>query len=324
MTGSAETAFARYAGEIERRYGLRPTAISPAPRGFAAETYFVDTSDGSFFLKIMHTPRRQHWFLHGLQVVDALAKRGIDFIPRVLQTLSGELHFALGGAVAALFTRLDARHTYQYDREDIFRKLARIYRVSAGFPDRDRFRRETFSEHFIDAYESELAAFRESRPEGEEARELRQLLEPHLAFLTACPDAARRLAAACRAHRAEFYLTHSDYTNNVLVSDDGRQYLIDFDEAIFGPPERDGFLSLTANAEERELWLSVMREALPGYRVNEDFVRYYLLERFMVDLTTFMREAAHHPDPGHRRKVVDATRDYLLGWLYPRLSRMSG
>lgn len=270
---------------------------------------------------MMRNPRRQAFFLHGLRVTEALREQGITFIPGLIRTTDGARHIELEGAPAALYEYLAAEHTWAFDREDAFRKLAAIYRVSERFADKASFWQETFADGFIARYEQELAAFFQQEPVTEEAAAIHKLIAPHRAYLERCPDLAARATAASRKVQAPYYLTHSDYTNNVLVAPSGDQYLIDFDEAMFGPLERDGFLSIAPEDEAAALWHDVMRETIPDYSVNTDFIRYYLFERFMVDLATFLRESVQHPDAVHRAKLVDSTRDYLVGWLLPLLQR---
>lgn len=321
------TPYERFADRLQRDYGITVTAVCDAPRGYAAETFYVDAAEGLFFLKIMHTPRRQSIFLHGLTVVEALAEAGVDRITRVVKRKDGGLSFKDGEAVCALFERLDGKQHYQYDREKVFRKLAQIYRVSAGLPNPGRFMRESFGDRFIGFYEREFLAFMKGPADGTaehpEAGEARALLKLHAAFLAELPSRAAKTIDACRAEarQAAFYLTHSDYTGNVMIAPDGTHYLIDFDESLFGPIERDGFMILAEGGEDGELFQAVMAETIPGYEPNETFIRYYLFDRFMIDLATFMDELVRHPDPAHRRKVADSTRDYLLAYLYPLLRK---
>jgi Ser/Thr protein kinase RdoA (MazF antagonist) len=315
------TPFERFAGDLERHYGIQPNELVAAPRGFAAETYFVETANQSYFLKIMNNPRRQNSFKHGLQVTDALIRHGIPYIPSLFKTGSGQLWFDNGQAVAALFTRIDAKHTYNYNREDVFRKLAHIYQVTKQIAEHEVFLKETFNDQFIEAYEQERSTFMNNHLATKEAAAIKGILEPYAEFLASCGERAASIVTACRAHRSPFYLTHSDYTNNVMVSDSGEHYLIDFDEALLGPIERDGFLCMASQNEESRLWLHIMQETFPDYEPIAEYILYYLFERFMIDLTTFMQESRHHPDEEHRRRLVGSTKEYLLGWLYPMIEK---
>lgn len=93
--------YARFKQTLQDRYGISVTAIREAPRGFAGETYFVETENGpSRFLKLMRNPRRQAFFLHGLRVTDALRAEGIGFVPALIRTTDGQHSIELDGAPA--------------------------------------------------------------------------------------------------------------------------------------------------------------------------------------------------------------------------------
>ncbi|MBU9721969.1 MULTISPECIES: phosphotransferase [Bacillaceae] len=309
----------RFSKDLNHFYGITPVGIYEAPRGFAAETFFVDTEDHSYFLKIMHNPRRQNIFKNGLRVVDALVKSGIDYITRVVTLSTGELFFEKDGSVIALFKRIDAKQSYEYNREAVFRKLAHIYRTSMNIPERDSFMKEEFSDHFIKGYEENVQFILSHEVKGEEAQEVKDMLIPHKEFLKSCPETIKETIAKCQNEHADYYITHSDIIPNIMIAENGDHFIIDFDETIFAPLERDGFLTIAAKNEDSKLWLSIMREFFPGYEVNETFIKYYLYERFMIDLTSFIQDLLHNPDREYRVKVVNSTRDYLLGWLLPMM-----
>jgi len=309
----------RFAENINTIYGFELTGVSPAPRGFAAETYYVETKAGTYFLKIMHNPRRQSLFINGLMVQEALIKQGIDFIPRVIPTVDGQLFFKKDGAVWGLYTVVPGKQSYEFDRGDAFEKLARIYEASTRIPQKDCFLWEQFHIGLVDAYEKQLKEFFSADVTGEEAKEVKALLIPHRDVLENCGEDARKAAAACLAEEEPFYLTHSDFPGNIMVAEDGRQYIIDFDEAIFGPLERDGWMAIVRENEESRIWLDVMQKAFPGYKPNRTFIRYYVYERFMADLFDFIRQLLYNSDGEYRRRIVHSTKDYLMGWLYPIL-----
>ncbi|MDP4091076.1 MAG: aminoglycoside phosphotransferase family protein, partial [Bacillota bacterium] len=276
-----------------------------------------------FFLKIMHTQGRQALFINGLRVVDALVRQGIDFIPEVIKLISGEFYFMKDGSAVALFTVVPGKQNFNYNREDVFRKLALIHRTSENITERDGFLHEDFNDWFIEAYESELEKFMKGNIEGTEALEVKAMLKPYEDFLAICPQIARDIVSECKNDNSTFYITHSDFPGNVMVTETGQQYLIDFDEAIFGPLERDSWICIAPQDEYSELYMSVIEEVFPDYMVNKTFMRFYIYQRFMIDLNTFMHDLVHSPDEEYRKKIVSSTRDYMLGWLYPLLIKNS-
>lgn len=303
--------------ELKEQYDLTPVTIEPAPRGFAAETFYVHTEAETFFLKVSDNPRRQPSLLHGLKILDALQAAGIEFIPRVIRTRSNALYFRSEEKVFTLFHTIPGQQTYDFDRADAFDKTAQIYQASARFPHPEMFHRETFAVRFTEGYRKQVEQFFLETPATSEAAEAIAFLSPHRRFITACADRIEQIAGQCQDIQVPFYLTHSDLTGNVMVSDLGKQWIIDFDEAAFGPIERDGFIMIPRG--EYDLWLSVIHRYFPHYETQHVFLAYYFYERFIMDMGEFMKMLSISSDQAYRKKILDSLQTYLMGWLYPAL-----
>jgi hypothetical protein len=79
----------RLSGFLEREYSLSTLDIKPAKRGYYGETWKVDTTNGSYFIKLDYFIRHQSKFENSLPVVDYLCDRGIDFIGSIIKTVKG-------------------------------------------------------------------------------------------------------------------------------------------------------------------------------------------------------------------------------------------
>lgn len=187
---------------IEQTYGIGQVQVNDAPRGFAADTYYVDGRDCSLFLKIMRRPNRQALFINGLRAMDALTANGIDFVPKVIRTKAGELYIKYDNAVLALLSRIEGKQTYSFDRRDAFEKLAQIYKVSEQFPDKDSYFKETFHDGFITKYEEIIFPFLKSDPAKvqltDEAKSAHAMLLPYAETLYGLVSDAKQAVAVCR------------------------------------------------------------------------------------------------------------------------------
>lgn len=303
--------------ELKKQYDLTPVSIEPAPRGFAAEAFYVYTAAETYFLKVSDNPRRQPSLLHGLKVLDALRAAGIEFIPRVIHTRGDTLFFRNEDSIFVLFHTIPGHQTYDFERADAFEKLAQIYQASARFSHPEAFHRETFSVRFIEGYRKQVERFFLEQPTTPEAADAVTFLSPYRSFITACADRIEQIARHCRDIEVPFYMTHSDLTGNVMVSDRGEQWIIDFDEAAFGPMERDGFILIPRG--EYDLWLSVIHRYFPHFATQHVFLAYYFYERFIVDMGEFMEMLYTSPDQAYRKKILNSLQTYLMDWLYPAL-----
>ena len=94
----------------------------------------------------------------------------------------------------------------------------------------------------------------------------------------------------CRRRPAPFVITHSNsFEHNLLITADGEVHIINWDELMLGPVERDTWYH-ALNPETRRAFLATYREAFPGYRADPLFCRYYLLRRFFEDLGGFLEK----------------------------------
>jgi spectinomycin phosphotransferase len=117
---------------------------------------------------------------------------------------------------------------------------------------------------------------------------------------------AERLAAALQAQSPEHVLCHSDsHAGNILIAEDGALYLVDWDEPILAPKERDlmyiggaqGFQGVTAQEEERLFY--------QGYGpavVNQAALAYYRYERIIQDIAAFCEQLLLTSEGGEDRQ----------------------
>ena len=102
---------------------------------------------------------------------------------------------------------------------------------------------------------------------------------------------AEGLAASLHDQLPDYVLCHSDiHAGNLLVGEDGALYLVDWDEPILAPKERDlmfiagaqGFHGVTAQQEERLFY-----QGYGATQINQAALAYYRFERIIQDIAAF-------------------------------------
>ena len=102
---------------------------------------------------------------------------------------------------------------------------------------------------------------------------------------------AEELAAELQAQPGEFVLCHADlHPGNLLITPDGSFFLVDWDDPVLAPRERDlmfpgggqGFIGLSSH--EEEAWFY---RGYRGYAVNSFTLAYYRFERVIIDIVLF-------------------------------------
>jgi len=71
---------------IRQEYDLDVSSLSPASRGFYGETWRLEASGGSFFLKLVYFTAHQGVYERSFPVIEYLCDHGIDFISKIVKT----------------------------------------------------------------------------------------------------------------------------------------------------------------------------------------------------------------------------------------------
>ena len=133
-----------------------------------------------------------------------------------------------------------------------------------------------------------------SPAQDEVARAVRELLKAQAAIVTDLVERAERLAGLLRAEPPPFVLCHSDlHAGNLLLSDTGQLFLVDWDELLLAPKERD--LMYVGGALLASGQTPAQEEALfyPDYgatTIHAAARAYYRYERIVADIAAYCRE----------------------------------
>ena len=117
---------------------------------------------------------------------------------------------------------------------------------------------------------------------------------------------AERLALALQARSPEFILCHSDiHAGNILIDPNGALYIVDWDNPIFAPKERDlmfigggqGFAGHTAQEEE-----TLFYRGYGQTQIDPIALAYYRYERIIQDIAVFCEQILLTNEGGEDRE----------------------
>ena len=127
-------------------------------------------------------------------------------------------------------------------------------------------------------------------PSGKKARRLAELWHPHRAELREVHQHTRNLAERLRSRvdLPRYVPCHGDpHLGNLVLTDGDRLALLDFDDAVLAPPERDlmfvlggGVLADLAASEEQQRWFM---EGYGTHTADADLLTYYRGLRLLED-----------------------------------------
>jgi thiamine kinase-like enzyme len=93
---------------------------------------------------------------------------------------------------------------------------------------------------------------------------LRKVLREHESEIHHYYKALQKLMVLCKQQQFEMVITHGDAGGNVLVKSPTDLYIVDWDEILLAPRERDLWVS-DGNAD----FIKGYKSIFPGYRPNE-------------------------------------------------------
>ncbi len=302
---------------IHAEYSVRPTALEFLPIGYdsSAWVYRLRTGDGlSLFMKV----RRGTVDESAVRVPRFLNDAGIAEVVAPLPTRSGALWAALGEYSLLLYPFIEGRTGMSAGLtatqwRAFGTALKRIHGLELP-PALDRLvPRETFvpkwgelarrlaariaAEPFADSLSAELAAF----------------WRAHGAEIDRILDGADELGALLRARLPDFVLCHSDcHTANTLIDGDGRLFIVDGDQPLLAPVERDlMFVIGAAGAPGRTAEERYFLQGYGSVRVDPLSLAYYRYEWVVQEIGDFGERVFLMPELGEvtRRDSVEGFRE---------------
>ncbi len=295
---------------LRARYGLIVDELTFLPIGHdsSAWVYRARTvGDGAYFLKV----RTQVTNEPGLLVPRYLRDHGVERVVAPLLTGEGALWTTAGAYALILYpfvagTTATERGMSERQWIDYGAILGQIHATTPASDLARMMRRETFTPVGARTIEDvgqrvrarsydhpaahELAAFWRSR-QGD----IRTLLQR-------ADDLGRHLARK----EPPFVLCHADiHTNNVMLDADGQVWIVDWDETVLAPRERDLMFVIggLVGPRQEELFFQGYGET----SVDPLALAYYRYARAVEDIGDYGEQVFLRPDlgPGARRAAVE-------------------
>src|SRR2546425_1354463 len=228
---------------IRDKFGIRLVNLTLVPKWEAARGYMIESSNHkSFFLKIYwddKIPDSAFMFAD-----DLFARAGIVNIAHPIPTSHGQMRIQIRDLQIALFDWISGETAQEHKLTDkqlerLGELLAKIHQSKTIIGEYSV--KETFEIPFKDRF---LAIFDSmSKIAGKSTKyktKLKLFLEPHRQEFTRESETLEKLQRKVKAMKPEFVNCHGEPSpGNILSSDNGEDHLLDWDEPIFAPKEKD-------------------------------------------------------------------------------------
>lgn len=294
---------------LSGNYPITITEITEGPRGFVAETFIITCTSGEkYFVKFIDKPNFISKLKSSIVIQAEIYARSLKKMNYPIKTNIGELYIETESGVIALYNFIDAPQSYEYNLKAMGRLEASLHIISTDAL--EPINKEDFKTgeafEFLDKFENTL------RYSGTDPIELQlkevfsnqtdQIRKDYKQFL--------ELNAICKTQKHNFVFIHNDAGGNTLVKSPTDLYLIDWDDIVLGPAERD-IWTLCDKPE----FVEGYNEIRPNFQINESLYHYYILKLYFTYIVHHLHEIQNAKPHEYRQKhlhrlikeVVDET-----------------
>lgn len=283
---------------VRATWGVPAGGIRFLPVGDARSAAYRVDAGRPYFLKLWRRRADEAAAPVALAVPRLLAEQGVAAVIPPVPTRDGQLAAELDGWAATLHPWVEGRSGFECELSDrqwveFGAALRAVHAVrlppalAADIP------AESYSPAWREAARRYVAAAGRAAPADPIVARLDELLTAQAGRIGLLIARAERLAAVLATRTLPPVLCHADiHAGNVLIADDGRIYLVDWDAPVLAPRERD---LMFIGAGIGGLW-DTDREAELFYRgygavaVDPAAVAYYRYERIVQDVAAFCDE----------------------------------
>ena len=284
---------------LTTRYGVAVAELGLAPRGWTGETFAATARDGArLFVKVYPRDRLPPTAVAALPALAELHRHGVAQVSRPIRSTSGILHEWLGDDLAVVFGYIDAAPVaFTFGGAEPGDLIARIHEHGERIA--SPVTRETFEPPYADDLWATLGRGHEEPASDAPRLGLGRFLEEHAAGLAEGWASFGEIARACRATSFDFVLTHGDWPFNLLRGADGTLSLIDWDELMLAPAERDTWYA----GDDPAFWRAYRARRRDRVE-NRLATAYYVHNRYFEELASFARDVLDHDAPDHRARAL--------------------
>ncbi len=296
---------------LQDEYNLSTVRLEFLPRGldFKAGVYRVVAEQGTqYLLKVTSRPLYEP----GFRVPRYLWDQGITSVIAPIPTKSHTLWTKLEDWTLIVYPFVDGDTSWtgmtneQWEEVgNIFKRIHNIQSKPKGFPS---LRKETFDPteyvQWIRVFESQHLHVRQGESETESA--LRDSWVEHQAIIHTAVTFLEKLAVLLQSQTFPYVICHADLHPANLIRDAANVYVIDWDEVMLAPKERD-FIFL------REPQADAFWEGYGKREINWLLLSYYLWERVVQDVIVNAQDVYFRDDLGEETKgdIAKLFRDYM-------------
>lgn len=296
---------------LKANYGIAAVLLTLLPLGadMNASVYKAETqSRQSYFVKL----KRGHRYDMSVTLLALLQASGIQQIIPPIKTTNGRLTQHIGDSTLTVYPFVNGQNGFCYNLTDnqwtaLGKILRQVHEFDTPSSIKDLIRKEAYSDKWRKSVQSLYAHIHSNLSGDEAALKLQAFMREHREIIHHLVDRAEALSQKIQEQSPEFVLCHSDiHGGNVLIDESGSIFIVDWDDPIMAPKERDlmfiggGVANVWNNPHEEEFFYK-------GYgktEINRAILAYYRHERIVEDIAEYGQALLLTSDGGKERSAM--------------------
>jgi spectinomycin phosphotransferase len=257
-----------------------------------AFTYKAESKIGqSYFVKLKYG----HEYEIGPTILDLLEASGIEEIIPPIKTIDGKVSCKLNDFTLTLYPFIKGENGFSYNLTDdqwviLGKIMQKVHQFDTPISIKNLIRKETYSDKFQKTVRALDLQIDENLNLDESGLKLKLFMKKHRDVIHHLINRAEALRQKIVKQSHEFVLCHSDiHGGNVLIDENGSLFIIDWDDPIMAPKERD---LMFIGGGVANVWNQPHEEKLfyKGYgksEINQEILAYYRYERIVQDIAEY-------------------------------------
>lgn len=297
---------------LNTTYGIEVATLTFLPGGadMNASVYKAEAHDKtSYFVKL----KRGSYNDISIAILELLHDSGIHQVISPLKTIHGLSTQLIEDFTLIVYPFVEGQNGFSRNLTDnqwfqLGKVLRQVHELEVPSSMQNRMRREDYSSKWRDIVRS-LYIHLETEPIGDEiGLRLWRFMKENMLAIRRLVDRAEQLCQKLQNQSTKFVLCHSDiHGGNVLMDENDTIYLVDWDDPIMAPKERDlmfigGGVANVWNKSSEEM---LFYEGYGETEVNLTALAYYRHERIVEDIALYGQELLLKTDGKEREEMYE-------------------
>ena len=279
---------------LHAHYGIDVVTLQRLSLGadINALVYKAEKQDKSaYFVKL----KRGHHHDIGIAIVELLHQKGVQAVIPPIKTRQGHPTLNTDNFTLIMYPFIEGQDGFNRPLKNpqwltLGMTLRQVHKIDVPSTIKQQLRQETYSSTYRDMVRS-FYPYLDVLPLNDNiAQEVSAFMKQHIRIIQRLVDRAEQLANIIQNESPPLVLCHSDiHGGNVLMANDKTLYIVDWDEPMMAPKERDlmfiggGVANVWNNAHEEEIFYKGYGET----EINQTILAYYRHERIVDDIAEY-------------------------------------